>query len=51
MAEASRFKRLRTASGGVHLLISVVTIAAGIVVGLMIADATLPPRSGHTFTD
>ena len=42
---------LRTASGGVHLLISVVTIAAGIVVGLMIADATLPPRSGHTFTD
>jgi uncharacterized membrane protein YjjP (DUF1212 family) len=42
---------LRTASGGVAVLVSVLTIAAGIVVGLMIADATLPPRRGRTFVD
>ena len=42
---------LRTASGGVDVLISVIVIAAGIVVGLMIADATLPPRRGRAFFD
>lgn len=42
---------LRTATGGMDVLIRVVTIAAGIVVGLMIADATLPARPSHESFD
>jgi uncharacterized membrane protein YjjP (DUF1212 family) len=35
---------LRTAAGGVNVLIAVVIIAAGLVVGLLVADALLPAR-------
>jgi uncharacterized membrane protein YjjP (DUF1212 family) len=35
---------LRTAAGGVNVLVGVVIIAAGLVVGLLVADALLPAR-------
>lgn len=35
---------LRDATGGVDVLAKVVVIAAGLVVGLLVADAVLPPR-------
>jgi uncharacterized membrane protein YjjP (DUF1212 family) len=35
---------LRTAEGGMDVFTSVLIIAAGLVVGLAVADATLPPR-------
>ena len=35
---------LRSAAGGVNVLVSVVIIAAGLVVGLLVADALLPAR-------
>jgi len=35
---------LRTAAGGLNVLVSVVIIAAGLVVGLLVADALLPAR-------
>ena len=38
---------LRTASGGLNVLTSVVIIAAGLVVGLLMADAALPPHRAH----
>lgn len=37
---------LSSASGGIDVLINVLVIAAGLVVGLLIADAALPPRAG-----
>jgi len=37
---------LRDAAGGIDVLTNVVIIAAGLVVGLLVADAVLPARSG-----
>ncbi len=42
---------LRTASGGLNVLTSVVVIAAGLVVGLLMADAALPPRGARKAVD
>ena len=42
---------LRTAAGGVNVLVSVVIIAAGLVVGLLVADATLPARGADDGAD
>ena len=38
---------LRSATGSLQILAAVLVIAAGLVVGLLVADATLPPRSPH----
>ena len=40
---------LTSASGGVEVLVNVVVIAAGLVVGLLVADAVLPSRGGRDF--
>jgi uncharacterized membrane protein YjjP (DUF1212 family) len=38
---------LRSVTGGMQILAAVLVIAAGLVVGLLVADAALPPRSSR----
>jgi uncharacterized membrane protein YjjP (DUF1212 family) len=42
---------LRSATGSVQIFAAVLVISAGLVVGLLVADATLPPRGGREPAD